>query len=420
MSGRGSKAGKTPSGRTTTPLMEFRAVADFRFTQHNSSPRAIQYGTQRERYYTYLNHFANQAVAANPQQFRITDRHASLRCLPRESWGNRGFRGRKVLFLLPMEALGENVATLMFLHAFAEAHGPARLGVFCGGSATDIYLTSDLVTVYPLWISHRDLKGWDVLIDLNQLETRRDIETWPVDMESSLLRAFGLDPSARYPDGARPLADGKRLNIGLLPLASSPLRTLPPSATLTLIEALADFGAVTLCLNRNQHQGRLYAQALRGRLPADVRVVDAFAAIGDLLSAIAAFDYAVFADSGPAHMSKLFGTPGVAVYSSAPGDVLQGRFTNLAAWHIPFEGAYCKAPCGLAKLRAAADGRIGCMGSLGRDLKDLPNIPRGADPAMVETLLLKTPVPCIASLAADPGPLAAFVRDDLERQCATL
>lgn len=411
-----------PAGRTSTPLLEFAARTDFWFNQQNTSPRAMQQGTGGERYYTSLQQFANQAIAANPGQFRIVDKEAHLRCLPRAQWASKTFRNKKVLFLLPAEALGENVAMLLFLQAFSEQNKTTAVGVFCAGSASDIYLTSDVAKVYALWISRRDLKGWDVLVDLNQLESRRNIEFWPVDMEADLLAAFGLAPSPRYPSAARGLAAGAALKIGILPLASSPLRTLPPSVTRALAEGLAEgpapMGDVTVCLNRNQHQGRLYRSALDGTLPDAVKVVDVFESIGDLLAAVAAFDYVVMADSGPAHMSKLFATPGVAVYSSAPGDILQGRFTNLARWTIPFEGPRCAAPCGLAKLRATADGRVGCMGSLGVPLEDLPATPKGRDTATVERLLLHEPVPCIASLAADPGPLVAFVTQDLESRLA--
>jgi hypothetical protein len=251
------------------------------------------------------------------------------------------------------------------------------------------------------------------VIDLGHLESRRNIELWPVDMEAELLEAFGLQPSRRFSGEPRPLPTDRPLKVGVLPLASSPLRTLPPAATLAVLRALAPEGEVALCLNRRQRQGVLYAKALEGALPERVTVVDAFASIGALIEAVAGFDYVVLADSGPAHMSKLAGTPGVAVYSSAPGEVLQGRHRNLARFTIPFAGPHCRTPCGLAKLRETAAGEVGCMGSLGLPVEALPATPKRQDPALVERLLLREPVPCIASLAADPQPLVDFVRADL-------
>lgn len=406
-------------GTTRTPLMKFSAKAPFRFRQHNTSEKALQIGRGGESFYTNSDQFANRVVVPAPKQFRVLDTRASLPCLPREAWAGFDFSGKRALFLLPSQALGSNVATLLFLQALREKFEMAAVGVFCGRSATDIYLTDPSVTVYPLWIGERELRRWDVIVDLGHLESRRDIDIWPVDMEAELLEAFGVPPSRRYSGEPRPLPSGRPPTIGLLPLATSPLRTLPMAATRALCDALAPHGRVILHLNKDQHQGVLYRQHI-GALPESVEIVDGFGSIGDLLAAIDALDYGVFADSGPAHMSKLFATPGVAVYSSAPGDVLQGRFRNLARWTIPFEGPHCATPCGLAKLRATPAGRIGCMGSLGVPLEGLPTVARGANPQVVERLLVAEPVPCIATLRDAPGELVEFVLGDLGSRIRSL
>ena len=67
---------------------------------------------------------------------------------------------------------------------------------------------------------------------------------------------------------------------------------------MALAKQLIQLGTVTVCLNRNQHQGRLYRTAISDKLPDTVKVVDVFESIGDLLAAVAAFDYVVMADSG--------------------------------------------------------------------------------------------------------------------------
>jgi hypothetical protein len=396
-----------------TPLVEFRARAPFRFRPDNASPAAEQEGRPGERYLTGARQFAAAVLARNPQAFEILGT-ARIGCLPREDWGSAKLAGRRVLFLLPGAALGNNVCVSLFLHALMEQRRPARIGVACAEGSADVFLRAGGVDVKALWFGRSELKRWQTVIDLGHLESRRNIELWPVDMEADLLDAFGLAPSVRFSGEPRPLPRGRPLKIGALPLASSPLRTLPPEATRAVLQALAPMGEVTLCLNRRQHQGVLYAKALEGRLPPGVRVVDAFASIGALMDAVAAFDYLVLADSGPAHMSKLAGTPGVAVYSSAPGDVLQGRHRNLARFTVPFEGPHCRTPCGLAKLRETAAGEVGCMGSLGVGVDALPATPKRQDPALVERLLLREPVPCMAGLAADPRPLVDFVLTDLE------
>src|SRR3546814_19036759 len=101
-------------------------------------------------------------------------------------------------------------------------------------------------------------------------------------------------------------------------------------------------GRVVLCLNKDQHQGVLYRQHL-GSLPAGIEIVAGFGSIGDLLAAIARFDYGVFTDSGPAHMSQLFATSAVAPYTSAPGEVLPAMSRNLAKWTVTFVSPHCPA-----------------------------------------------------------------------------
>ena len=403
---------ETGSALTRTQILAFSGQQPFQFKQDNVSTHPGQRGRPGERCYTTIDAFARSGVLANPRQFTVLEHPCRLPCLPRENWAQHDFGGKRVLFLLPSQALGSNVSTLLFLAAFVERHRPKSVGVFCAGAATDIYLTDRTVQVHPLWLAHRDLEQADILVDLGQLEARRHVDIWPVDMEGDLLEAFGLSASRRYPAGARALPVNRRLRIGILPLASSPLRTVPISTSLALAHALVREGDVTLCLNKHQRQGRLYKEGVLGKLPDRITVSDGFPTIGGLLRAVRDFDYIVCADSGPAHMSKLFATPGVAIYTSAPGDILQGRFVNLARWTVPYVGRLCRAPCGLAKVREAVDGRIGCMESLGLPLEALPSTVRGRRDAELDRLMLD-PVPCVSQLAAEPGDLVEFTLADL-------
>ena len=399
-----------------TPLLLFEALAPFRFRQPDATPAAEQKGRAGARYLTSSTPFVNQIVLREPMRFRVLAERAQISCLPRADWAITAFEGRSVLFLLPSQMLGSNVATMLFIDAFIAGKRPKRVGAFCARSSTDIYLRDRRITTYPLWLPEAELADWDVVIDLGHLESRRDIDLWPVEMEGELNEAFGIPATtARYPSEARAVAKRARLSFGILPLASSPLRTLPPPVTLALAEALAPLGEVTISLNRLQRQGQLQAEALRAKLPKRVRIIDGFATIGELTRAIERFDYGIYADSGPAHMTKLCAAPGTAIYAPAPGEVLQGRFRNLALYQVPFQGPHCATPCGLAKLRKARDGRIGCMGSLGLPLEELPDLPGTRDRAVVEKLH-DQPVPCLATLAANPKPLVDFVLADLKQR----
>lgn len=405
------------AGRTRTPLVSFRAASPFRFHQPGTDPGTEQSCRGGEVCYTSLRQFTGNVLARHPQQFRLDPAPAVLPCLPREAWPGFDFGGKRVLFLLPSQALGSNVCTVLFLAALRARYRLRGLGVFCAGAAADIYRTVRGIEVFTLWLSARDLKRFDVVVDLGHLESRRDIDIWPVDMEGELLQAFGgLPPSPEHPGDARPLPSDRRPRIAVMPLSSTPMRTLPPAVTIAVLDALDGRGDLTLCLNDNQQQGRLYRSALD--LPSHVAIVDVYPSIGGLLRGIRDFDYAVVADSGPAHMTKLFAVPGVGLYSSAPPSVLLGRFRNLVPWTVPFVGPHCAAPCGLAKLRIAADGRVGCMGSLQLPLEQLPRTASAPDPAAVERLLLREPIPCIGRMAELAADVAAVVTADFDSRLA--
>ena len=398
---------------TRTPLVEFTANQAFRFTQANASPETEQAEDGVGRYYSSSQAFVNQAIVPNNDVFRIRSTRAKLKTLPQARWQTTNFKNKKVLFLLPSAMLGSNVATLLFLDAFKSQLDVKDVGVFCAGSSADVYLTTDLVKLYTLWISRSELKRWHMVIDLGELESRRDIEVWPVDLEADLLAAFGLEPATSYLSTGRQKSWSKKPRIGILPLASSPLRTLPPDLTMALAKKLSSLGDVTICLNKYQHQGRLYDQVIRPELDDSCTIIDAFETIGGLLKAVENFDYAVFADSGPAHMSKLFGTPGVAFYTAAHGDILQGRFQNLARWSVGYQSEYCEAPCGLAKLRSDDNGKIGCMASLQTTVDKLPTTPKATNNAVVKNLLLDKPIPCVTALGLETDHIIDFVLQDL-------
>jgi ADP-heptose:LPS heptosyltransferase len=332
-----------------------------------------------------------------------------LDCLPRRQWGGTDFAGKRVLFLLPSAAIGDCVGVHLFLKSFRARWPDAELAVLNSGAATDVFALDPAVTLFPLFISEKQQKRWRTVVDLGEMEGWGGIATSPVDAESVLLAAFGLDPCDALLAG-RPVPAAPR--IAILPLASSPLRSLPPRLVAALARTL---GPVTVLLNNWQGLSRAYEAALRPLLPEGATVLGGFRATGELMGFMASCGYVVLADSGPAHLAKLSATPGTAVYTSAGHEVLQGRFRNLTPWQARYQGEFCAAPCGLAKLRRAADGRVGCMGSLGLPLESLPGLP-GEDAALAARLVLETPVPCVKALADEAEAVAEFVMGDMERR----
>lgn len=362
---------------------------------------------------TYLSRsdplLATLRQATPPMRFTEGERFSSL---PRRQWSGTDFAGKRVLFVLPSSAIGDCVGVHLFLKSFRARWPTAHLAVLNSGAATDLFALEPAVTLFPLFLSERQHKRWRIVVDLGEMEGWGGIATSPVDAESVLLDAFGLLPCPAAVTG-RPVPDAP--TSAILPLASSPLRSLPPRLTAALARALVAKGPLTVLLNGWQGLSRAYEAALRPLLPEGVAINGGFRATGELMAFIAGCGYVVVADSGPAHLTKLAGTPGTAVYTSAGHQVLQGRFRNLSPWQARYQGPQCTAPCGLAKLRRAADGRVGCMGSLGLPLDELPGLP-GEDAALAARLVLETPVPCIAALANEAETVAAFVIEDLERR----
>jgi ADP-heptose:LPS heptosyltransferase len=406
---------KGPLVQSKTKFLDFSADRPFEYHAGNASPATLQKGKRREHYLTTSSQFARRALAPNPQVFTIHSQTVEVPCLDPEAWSETDFGKQRVLFILPSQALGNNVCIWFFLQAFLEHSNPRAIGVCCTESSSDIFLLEKSFKVHGLWVSRKQLDLWDYVIDLGHLESRQDIDLWPIDMEVDLLNAFNLPPSRRFDGAMRMSEKPERLKTGLFPMASSPLRTLPPQTVEALISGLKDQADVTLISNSFQAQGRLMLAGLDQARLADVNVIESFPSIGGLLSAIKNFDYVVMADSGPAHMTKLFGTPGMAVYTSAPADILQGRFTNMAAWAVPYKGEFCAAPCGLAKVRQNRAGEVGCMGSLNSTLEDLPSTPTGQHPGLVKKFF-DHPVPCVKSLAQMSDDLVAAVKTDIRNR----
>jgi hypothetical protein len=353
-------------------------------------------------------------VLANPQAFRVNEEVMSVACVDPDHWRHDEYRGRKVLFLIPSQALGNNVCIALFLKAFMAQNEPRTVAVACAQASSDIFRWVKGLKVFSLFMAEKEFATYDRVIDLAHLEGRRNIEFWPVDMEAELLQAFDLEPDMSITTAPREMAVGRALQVGIFPLASSPLRTLPVETTAAIAVEIDRLGhRSTLCLNKGQQQSILFENAWQSQsLTLDLDVNQGYGSIAELMAAIAAFDFVVMADSGPAHMTKLSATPGLAVYTSAPAEVLLGRFENMQAWTVSYAGDYCRAPCGLAKLRQTSDGRVGCMGSLAVPATDLPTTPSRQEAHLLRDLM-QNPVPCVAALRQDATELLQRLRDML-------
>ena len=392
----------------------FTSLANFQFPTPNSTALPPQLGRAGVTYATASGNFHRQVVRGQPRMMRELG-NARIKPMQAERWRRYPYRGRSVLFLLPPPAIGEHVAIRLFLEAFMVQARPKEVTLLGSDSASDVYAGLSGLAVYPAWIAHAELKRFHVIIDLNDVPARREIEFWPVDMEAALYELFGLPVPGKTPVATLPAKDGP-LCIGILALASSPIRTLPPGLVLSLNRLLRRQGMeVRIVLNGQQNQSKWLRSALHAAAP-DLHYIEDTRSVADLLAVMRQFDYAIFADSGPAHLSKLEQRPGAAIFTSAPSDLLLGRHRNLHPIQVQFSGDYCEAPCGLAKLRRTADGRVGCMASLAVGRDSLPSTVSGPDEDLVRRLQLDAPVPCVAAAATAADRIAADIHADLLRR----
>lgn len=392
-------------------FMRFRSNAPFDLKLSVCEEAFRQQPDGSKDYFT-RNKVLRQQIASAGATAQVMADGVRFETLPVERWA-RDYARQRVMFVLPSDALGDCVGVVLFLRAFRRRFPEVRVTVANTGAATDIFGREDGLNVLPLVISAKELARHFPIIDLGEVDGWDAVITQPVDVEAVLLERFRLDPVEIpvSPMGASP-------RIAILPMASSPLRTLPPLVTVALAEALMAKGQVSVVLNAYQGVKVAYEKLLRANLPDGVQIIDGFSTTYKLLDFMAGLDFVAACDSGPAHLTKLFGTAGTAIYTSAAGDVLQGRHRNLALWQVPYQGDFCTAPCGLAKLRATADGVAGCMGSLKRPLAELPRLPNEALPGVVEKLMTTDPIPCAAELVRRKDEVAAFVVNSFDRAIA--
>ena len=305
-------------------------------------------------------------------------------------------KAKKLLFLLPGDAIGDNVGYFLFIQAVIEQLAPRRIAVFNAGAASDIYHLDPRIEVFPLWISKQQINAFDRVIDLLDVPELRTLAEKPCDPEVALTTFTGLPPTDLF--STTPKISGIPSRFALFPLASSPMRSLPIELCKYLIRQAAATGVeTTIHLNSKQRQSAIYAKALTPLAGERVKFDSGCSSLGELLSVIGSIDYGIFCDSGPAHLSKLFATRGMAIHTSADATPLRGRFANLQTWQSGYIGKYCAAPCGLAGPRVDRKRRIGCMGSLNVPRDELEERAVLIDDA-TNAAMIANPIPCVAHL----------------------
>lgn len=389
----------------------FSSKQPFQFGMPNASSSLKQASDNSPLYFTRATSLLRRQVLSNAPAVTIKSDDFHFRVLKREFWSKTDFSQKHVLFLIPSDALGDCVGIALFLRAFLSRYPRSKPAILNSASASDVFATVADVKIYQLFISSKELAKFSHIIDLSEMEGWDNVAQMPVNTEEALCEAFDIAPIP-IPNRSRKI--GRGATVGIVPMASAPLRTLPPETVNKLVRQLLESGyRVNVLLNAYQGLMPPYKAAINPSECGEAVFLDGFQTVGELVEHVKKQDYMILADSGPAHITKLFQTPGLAIYTSASGKTLQGRHQNLKIWQSTYTGDWCNAPCGLAKLRATNEGKVGCMGSLELPIEALPAFPSIRNKGLAEHFTLKSPVPCVQQLSSDLSGILNLLAEDI-------
>ena len=114
-------------------------------------------------------------------------------------------------------------------------------------------------------------------------------------------------------------------------------------------------------------------------------------------------EFAIFCDSGPLHLSKLYGKKGLLISTSVDSSKLISKFDNILTFNSKYKTQYCNAPCGLTNI-INFNGNHGCFDSLKINKKDImrfdkKNLLNRGNLAKSYKFYTDIPVGCVKSLS---------------------
>jgi len=336
------------------------------------------------------------------------------RAAPVSSWPQlKSFKGR-VLVVMPSNAIGDCAMVLCALAAVKDAAPDLELGVAFVGRSHPVFPWDPDIRVHPYVLHENELKQYQGLVDLYNFKAWGGQAYTPFDFEGELLKAFAVPPSPRIAGKGRPPRDPNNPVIRVFPLASSPVRNLPPAATAALARAAADVGQVEIVLSPYQPETDRYIAALKDELPAGVGITTDIRRTRDLIKKVAETDYGIFTDSGPCHIAKLYDVMGFAVFTTIPAELRVGRYHNIRVWQARYSGRHCTAPCGLSMLLRTPSGKRGCWETLGPEHGGyrVSKVVGDRDECFGFTFV--NPVPCVATLRDGAPDLAQALAEDID------
>src|SRR5262249_14188141 len=189
--------------------------------------------------------FLKNVVYPYPGKFRELDRWFVPASVPLRDWGRLDLAGKSLPFLVQSLAICDNVGLAFFAHGLLEHARRSRIAVACTGPSSDLLRTAGRLEAFPLWLAQRELAAFDHVFDIGELPEWGTVETAPLDLETTLLRRFGLE-APPVEAVRRPASRPRRICV--FPLATAPIPSFPPGLTPAICPGVRDLCAAAILL----------------------------------------------------------------------------------------------------------------------------------------------------------------------------
>lgn len=148
--------------------------------------------------------------------------------------------------------------------------------------------------------------------------------------------------------------------LKLFPISTSPLRTLHPNLLAKLCNLFERTVAIEVHLGAKSQHSQDYVSQMQTTLERPVKFLQKKEHLKDLKKRMQEDYYGVFCDSGPAHLTKFYGTAGTVFHNVANGETHMKGYNHLQVIQADFSSAWCNSPCGLSSLFLKNE-REGCF-----------------------------------------------------------
>ena len=302
---------------------------------------------------------------------------------------------KKILFCLPPSlGLGDVVEYGLAIHAVKNSKQFSKVGIAFTGRYNNILKKYFFLKyTYPEIINENVFRTYDTIFhvsyEIPEFKNQKYIRS---DIENNLTNYFNVNKFRKSV-----INEIKVSKITIFPISASPLRTMPLTLLLSIINYFKNDYLIDVVLDNseisNYLENKIEYSAINKKKPHN---------LDSLLTIIESLEFGIFMDSGPLHVAKILNKPGVLIESSVNENVLLNNFKTIQTLKNYYKSNYCAAPCGLTNIINLND-KIGCFDSMKQKkidfnkLDNLNSLQRGRLAKQYKNFI-ENPVSCLRSI----------------------